>query len=82
MKNLYKRYKDRIEYYNKKGELHRENNQPAVHYFDGNDFYFVNGKLHNEKGPAITWWDNSSEFYLNGKRLKDKFEHRKLTQGW
>ena len=75
----FKKFKDRIEYYNEKGQLHRIEG-PAVHYFDGNDFYYVDGKLHNIKGPAIIWpEDKSQEFYIHGKQL-NHLEFRRITK--
>ena len=61
-------YKDKIEWYNEKGECHRTDG-PAVEWSDGTKFWFLNGEYHREDGPAIEWsfFDGSKEWYLNGK---------------
>ena len=57
------------EYRNEKGELHRENDLPAVEYGNANKIWYVNGKCHRDGGlPAYEGLDGDKEWYVNGKR--------------
>ena len=58
-------YKDRIEWTNESGELHRLDG-PAYEFETYNAWYF-NGKLHREDGPAIEWANGDKYWYLNDK---------------
>lgn len=35
---------------------------------EGHKFYYVNGKLHNDKGPAVEYIDGHKEYYINNVR--------------
>ena len=49
------------------GDLHRENNLPAVERTDGTKKWFINGKLHRENDlPAIEYADGDKCWYVNG----------------
>ena len=53
---------------NEDGELHRENDLPAIIYADSSKFWYKNGKLHRENYmPAIIYADGSKSWYKNGK---------------
>ena len=61
-----KKFKDRIEYYNDDGELHRLDG-PAVIYDYGTKYWFKNGKLHRLGNlPAIEYDNGDKEYYVNG----------------
>mgnify|MGYP003347731049 CR=1 FL=1 len=51
------------------GVLHRVDG-PAVLFFDGDKYWYVNDKLHREDGPAIEKADGSKEWWLNGHLIK------------
>jgi hypothetical protein len=65
MNVIKKVYKDRVEYRNEQGQLHREDG-PAIERTDGTKYYFKNGKLHREDGPAIEYADGDIAYYKNG----------------
>ena len=46
------------EWYDKKGELHREDG-PAVEWNDGTKEWYRHGKLHRVDGPAIEYSDEN-----------------------
>ena len=58
--------------------LHRENDLPAIEYYDGAKLWYVNDKLHRENGPAIEYPDGSKSWWLNGKEISEE-EHKKMT---
>jgi len=58
--------------YRKNGILHRENNEPAVVYFDNTKIYCKNGKTHREDGPAIIYFDKKKEYYINDTQVTKK----------
>jgi hypothetical protein len=65
-------------------QLHREGG-PAVEYYDGDRFWYLNGKLHREGGPAIEHSDGTKSWYLNGKLHREDgpaFEHPDGTKYW
>lgn len=49
---------------------HREDG-PAVEAFNGDEEYWVNGKLHRVDGPAIAYANGDEEWWLNGERHRD-----------
>ena len=54
--------------------LHREDG-PAVEWFEGSKYWYIDGKLHREDGPACEWADErrrSNEWYINGKRHREE----------
>ena len=59
-------------WYNKKGELHRDNDLPAVIYVDGSKHWYQNGKLHRLKGPAVIFPDGSKEWFIEGKEYTEE----------
>jgi len=73
MKSFKKEYLDRVEYYNDKGELHRENG-PAIEYNNGHKLFFINGLKHREDGPAVEW-NGRRIYYLNGKRYIEQSDY-------
>lgn len=75
MKKVYNATHTRVEYYNDKGQLHREDG-PAIEYDNGDFMYFINGQLHRKDGPAIKMNDNES-FIVNGKFINKK-QYNKL----
>jgi len=59
-------------------EEERKEKPYCVEYRDGNKFWLVNNKFHQEDGPAIIYPDGSICWYLNG--LSYSFEEwLKLT---
>ena len=53
------------------GELHRENDKPAVEYPYGTKEWWYKGQLHRENDkPAVEWSDGMKEWWLNDKRIK------------
>ena len=64
---IVKVYRDRTEWRNIEGELHREDG-PAVKWSScGTKEWYQNGKRHREGGPAVEWSNGSKEWWLNGK---------------
>jgi hypothetical protein len=59
-------YSDRTEWYNLKGQLHREN-RPASENANGDKCYYINGKRHRENGPAVEIKDGFKFYYINDK---------------
>ena len=47
-------------------KLHREDG-PAVEYFDGTKYWYLNGKRHREDSPAVEHANGSKYWFLNGK---------------
>lgn len=67
---IVKVYKNHTEWYNKEGQLHRENG-PAREYTNGSKSWYLNGQLHRENGPAREWANGSKSWYLNGQRHRE-----------
>lgn len=58
---------------NELGQLHRENDLPAITWADGSGSWLVTGKLHRENDrPAIIWTGPIVEWHLNGKEYWPK----------
>ena len=60
-----------IEYKNKKGQLHREGDLPAVELNNGYKAWWINGRRHRDFGkPAVEWNDSiiHSSWWVNGKK--------------
>jgi len=55
------------------GELHRDNDKPAVICADGKQEWYLNGKLHREDGPAVIWADGEKQWWVNDKLLEHKY---------
>jgi hypothetical protein len=58
--------------YDDDGKFHSKDNQPAIHYSNGNRFWFSHGVLHREDGPAIKWCDGRDEYYLKGVKYSEE----------
>jgi|ERR1700722_14594133 len=41
-------------------------------YSNGDTFWTVNGKLHNEHGPAVVFANGDKEWHMNGKLHNEK----------
>jgi len=68
-------YTDEKKEWHKNGELHRENDKPAVICYNGTKKWYINGKLHRENDlPAIETCYGHKEWYKNGElhRENDK----------
>jgi len=58
------------EWYNNAGELHRENDLPAVIFNDGSREWYMNGKVHRENDlPALIYKDGSKLWYNKAGKL-------------
>jgi len=76
-KNKSKSKSEYGEWRNETGELHRENDLPAIIRSDGTKQWWINGKLHRENDkPAIIrsngimeWWFNGRPFRQNKKPI-------------
>ena len=53
-----KKFSDRIEYRNEKGQYHREDG-PAIEFINGSKEWYLNGQLHRLDGPAIEYRDGN-----------------------
>ena len=65
------------------GKYHREN-EPAIMYLDGSNFWHLNGKLHRTDGPALEWLGNK-QWHLNSKLHRTDgpaIEHADGRKGW
>ena len=59
------------EWKNEKGELHRENDLPAIVRSDGTKQWWINGKLHRENDlPAIIRSNGVKEWWINGRPFR------------
>jgi hypothetical protein len=57
---------------NKKGEIHRDNDLPAIEYYNGTKVWYQYGKRHRDNDlPAIEFIDGTKEWYQYGKRHRD-----------
>lgn len=65
--------KNRIEWRNKEGKLHRVDG-PAVEFAIGTKRWHHNGILHRVGGPAVEWSDGSVEWYLNARYFSSQEE--------
>jgi len=58
---------------NKDGQLHRENDLPAVIFEDGSKSWFKNGKLHRDNDlPVIIYLNGYKEWWVNGKQIRNE----------
>lgn len=55
------------EWYNERGDLHRENDLPAIEYTNGDKLWYTNGILHREGGPAISFINGYKEWWIHGE---------------
>lgn len=65
--------KQRVCWY-KDGKLHREDDLPAIEYFNGSKNWFQNGKYHRENGPAIELYEDG--FLIEQHWMKNGQRHR------
>lgn len=56
-------------WYDEDGNPHREDG-PAVEYHDGDQFWYIHGKLHREDGPACEYNGGQKYWYYNGKFIE------------
>jgi len=62
-------------WYNKAGELHRENDLPAVIYKDGHVSWWKNGEVHRDNDmPAVIFPSkfNRMEWWVNDKFIRSE----------
>jgi hypothetical protein len=71
MSSIKTEVKDRIEYRNEQGQLHRTDG-PAIEWNDGSKEWYINGKRHREDGPAIEFDGDHKSWYLNGKKYSEQ----------
>jgi len=72
-----KRYQsaDRTYYFDDENRYHRDNDLPAIEWYDGSKEWFQHGKFHRLTGPAGIYTSSVpgdkgySLWYLNGKRI-------------
>jgi len=58
-------------WFNKDGQLHRDNDSPAVIFEDGSKSWYKNGNLHRDNAqPARIWVGELKEWWVNGKFIK------------
>jgi len=58
-------------WFNKAGELHRENDLPAIIFENGSKFWYKNGERHRENDlPAIIWNYGRKVWYKNGEFIR------------
>jgi hypothetical protein len=55
-----------ITFYNKKGQIHRDGDLPAIMRRDGYCSWFKNGVCHRDNGPAVIHSDGRKEWLKNG----------------
>jgi len=59
-------------WYDVKGQLHRDNDKPAVEWASGTKEWFVNEKRHRDNDkPAIEWVSGDKEWWVNGQLHRD-----------
>lgn len=59
-------YSNRIEYFNSRFQLHREDG-PAIEYFNSNKIWYINGLKHNDNDCAEIHPDGTKYYYKLGK---------------
>ena len=64
-------FEDKTEWRNLNGQLHREDNAPAIEYNNGDNEWYQNGKRHRENAPAIDYINGDKHWFLNGKRHRE-----------
>jgi len=60
------------------GELHREDDQPALEYTQGLNIWYVNGKRHRENGAAVEFPDGKKYWWLEGKNYFEEEFNEKI----
>lgn len=62
-------------YWYKNGLNHRDDDLPAIEYFDGAKAWKKNGKFHRENDlPAIEWPDGTKYWFIEDKFIKKEKE--------
>jgi hypothetical protein len=60
---------------NKKGQFHRENDKPAIEYYNGGKKWYINGLKHRENDkPAVEWSNGRKEWWINGNFIKRNYK--------
>lgn len=55
-------------FYDKDGELHKDNDEPAIITSEGEMHYYLHGNRHRgHYAPAIIWSDGRKEYYVHGE---------------
>ena len=53
------------------GEVHRDEDQPAVIYADGSEYWYQHGKIHRDNDqPAVINADGTKSLYIDGKFIR------------
>ncbi len=55
-----------IRYYNEQDHLHREDG-PAVEWYDGTKYWYINGLCHRIDGPAIEYSSGNKYYFIIDK---------------
>jgi antitoxin component YwqK of YwqJK toxin-antitoxin module len=64
-------------WYNKSGQLHRENDLPAIEHSNGDKEWWINGELHRDNDlPAIEYIHGLKSWYKNGKFIRKVTTHK------
>jgi antitoxin component YwqK of YwqJK toxin-antitoxin module len=64
--------KNGAQYWYKNGEIHRDNNLPAIITSDGSQCWYQNGEIHRDNNlPAIITSDGTQCWYQNGEIHRD-----------
>ena len=81
-------YKNSVNYWmNSIGQYHRENDKPAIEYWNGTKEWYREGQRHRENDkPAIEWSDGTKMWYYKGQRHRDNdkpaVEYADGTKEW
>jgi len=63
---------------NKDGQLHRDNDMPAVITKSGGKYWYINGEQHRDNDlPAVIFADGTKYWYKNGELIKSARSHTK-----
>ena len=71
--NLLKEYKksNTLQQWYQNGQLHRDDDLPAIVNANGSNQWYQNGKLHRDNDlPAIVWENGSKEWFRHGRRYR------------
>ena len=83
-KSIPQKTKNGTEWYNSKGQLHREDG-PAIEYTNGYKAWCINDKLHREDGPAVEYTNGDKFWYINGQLHREDgpaIEYTDGTKSW
>jgi hypothetical protein len=69
-----------IYHFNLLEQLHRNNDLPAIEYFDGSKKWYRKGQLHRLDGPAVINSDGTEEYYILGMYCPTKLDFDELCQ--